>query len=143
MALGLPHGSRGRRPQRPPRLPGRSACWFLWEGHAKPGLHQHPPAPGEMSRGRTGKTQEVRLVAAAGVRGERLFRESSSGHGQATGHKCLQEAPCVSRTEGARLGSRAWGGGGSPMFPQGPAEGRGPEDSRRPLEAEGLGGTVL
>lgn len=50
---------------------------------------------------------------------------------------------CVSRTERARLGSRGWGGGGSPMSPQGLAEGRGPEDSRPTLEAEELGGTVL
>lgn len=66
-------------------------------GRGTPGLGctQHPPPPGEMSRGRTGKGQEVRLGAAGGVRGERLFRGSSSGHGQATGHQCLQEVPCV------------------------------------------------
>ena len=48
----------------------------------------------------------------------------------------------MSRTEGARLGSRGWGHGG-PMSPQGLAKGRGPEDSRPTLEAEGLGETVL
>ena len=49
---------------------------------------------------------------------------------------------CVSQTEGARLGSRGWGHGG-PMSQQDLAEGRGPEDSRPTLDAEGLGGTVL
>ena len=49
---------------------------------------------------------------------------------------------CVSQTEVARLGSRGWGRGG-PISPQGLAKGRGPEDSRPTLEAEGLGRTVL
>ena len=49
---------------------------------------------------------------------------------------------CVSQTEGARLGSRGWGHR-RPMSQQDLAEGRGPEDSRPTLEAEGLGGTVL
>lgn len=69
-----------------------------------------------------------------------LGKAAQVTHGQATGHKCLQEAPCVSRTEGARLGSRGWGGRGSPMSPQGLAEGRGPEDSRHPPRSGVAGG---
>ena len=50
---------------------------------------------------------------------------------------CVPDRRCQAGQQG--MG----GGGGRPMFPQGLAEGKGPEDSRRPLEAEGLGGTVL